>query len=437
MHRLLTKSLIDWKNSPSRKPLIIKGVRQCGKTYLLKEFGKENYADVAYFNFENNTALQARFEKDMDVQRILTELGLLHGKVINPKETLVIFDEIQFCNKALTSLKYFYENLPNYHIACAGSLLGIALSKASSFPVGKVDFLTLYPMNFAEFLLANQEQMSYNYLLELKPKDQISELIVGKLEDLLRNYYITGGMPEVVMDWINNKDVSKVQSIQQKILESYELDFARYAPSTEYPKMSLIWRSIPNQLAKESGKFIFSHAKKGLRAKDLEDALEWLINAGLVYKVAKIEKPFMPLSAYADQSYFKLYLSDVGLLGRMSNLPASAWLENDQLFKEFKGAITENFVLCELIHLQNMIPYYWKSENTAEVDFVAQFDENIIPIEVKSNQGNKTRSLTLYRKKYSPKISVKTSLDNISGVGVRCIPLYMLWNLNNLLTADL
>lgn len=433
MQRLLTKSLIAWKNDPNKKPLIIKGVRQCGKTYLLKEFGKENYADIAYFNFENNTALQAMFDKDMDVQRIITELGLLRGKVINPKETLIIFDEIQFCNKALTSLKYFYENLPNYHIACAGSLLGIALSKPSSFPVGKVDFLTLYPLNFAEFLLANQEQMVYDYLSHLKPVDQISEVIVSKLEDLFRNYLITGGMPEVVMDWINNKDASRVASIQQKILESYELDFARYASPAEYPKMSLIWRSIPNQLAKESGKFVFSHAKKGLRAKDLEDALEWLINAGLVYKVAKIEKPFIPLSAYADQSHFKLYLMDVGLLGKMSNLPASAWLENSQLFKEFKGAVTENFVLSELVNLQNNVPYYWKSANTAEVDFVTQFGQDIVPIEVKSGRGVKTRSLALYRKKYSPKISVKTSLENLSGETVKNIPLYLLWNLPNLL----
>lgn len=433
MQRLLTKSLLEWKNSSNRKPLIIKGVRQCGKTYLLKEFGKENYEDVAYFNFENNPSLQARFEKDMDTQRIITELGILRGKVISPEKTLIIFDEIQFCGNALTSLKYFYENTPQYHIACAGSLLGIALSKPTSFPVGKVDFLTLYPLNFAEFLLANGEQMIYDYLLNLKPKEQISELIVGKLEGLLRDYFITGGMPEVVADWIVNHDATKVAEIQQKTLESYELDFARYSPPAEYPKMSLIWKSIPNQLAKENGRFIFSHAKKGLRAKDLEDALEWLINAGLVYKVAKIEKPFMPLSAYADQSHFKLYLMDVGLLSKMSNLPPAAWLENNPLFKEFKGAVTENFVLLELVALQNTVPFYWKSLNTAEVDFVMQIGSEIIPIEVKSGRGARTQSLAVYRKKYSPRISVKTSLENLGGQEVLSVPLYLLWNLTNLI----
>lgn len=434
MQRLATKNLVAWKNDQTRKPLIVRGVRQCGKTYLLKEFGQNYYKDTAYFNFENNKALQARFDQDLDVNRLITELGLVNGKPLEPESTLIIFDEIQFCPNSLTSLKYFAENLPKYHIVCAGSLLGVALSKASSFPVGKVDFLTLYPMNFAEFLLANNQEMLYDYLLKLDQPEKVSELVVEKVKNLLHIFYFTGGMPEVVAGWVNNQDGQHVVKVQQQILQSYELDFAKYASVNDYPKMSLIWRSIPNQLAKESGKFIFSHAKKGLRAKDLEDALEWLINAGLVYKVAKIEKPGIPLSAYADQTYFKLYLSDVGLLGNMAGVPASAWLDTtNTAFKEFKGAVTENYVLTELVNLQNTAPYYWKSQNTAEVDFVTQFGEQIVPIEVKSAKMNRTKSLALYRKKYSPKFSVKTSLGDLGGGAVKNVPLYLVWNIQKLL----
>lgn len=429
MQRLLTKSLIAWKNNPLRKPLILKGVRQCGKTYLLLEFGKANYQDVAYFNFENNTPLQQLFEKDLDIKRLITELGVLQNKPILPTTTLIIFDEIQFCGKALTSLKYFCELAPEYHIVCAGSLLGLALSGPSSFPVGKVEFLTMYPMNFAEFILASGEQMLYDHMQALSYTATLSNSFASKLEGLLRIYLITGGMPEVVASWIKTGDITKVEEIQQRIIDGYELDFAKHAKVSEFPKLTLIWRSIPNQLARESGKFIFSHAKKGLRAKDLEDALEWLINAGLVYKVAKIEKPGIPLSAYADQSYFKLYLSDVGLLGRMSKLPASAWLQESPTFKEFKGAVTENFVLTELVHLQNTTPYYWKSGNTAEVDFIIQLGDKIIPIEVKSERNTQAKSLTLYQNKYNPEVAIKTSTHPASGNGVKNIPLYNLWNL--------
>ena len=429
MQRLLLDDLIAWKNKQDRKPLVIKGVRQCGKTWLLNEFGKKHYADIAYFNFEGNESLRQRFESDLDVVRIITELGVLRGKVIQPKETLVVFDEIQFCNEALTSLKYFYENTPDYHIVCAGSLLGIALSKPLSFPVGKVDFLTLRPMCFYEFLLANGEEMLCDYLQKLSPKDKISDLFADKLESYLRTYYITGGMPEVVDKWIKTRDISTVEETQQRILDSYELDFAKHAPLTDYPKLSLIWRSIPEQLARENSKFIFSHVKQGLRAKDLEDALEWLISAGHAHKVIKIEKPFMPLSAYSDQTYFKLYMADIGLLRKMSRLPAQALLERSETFKEFKGAITENYVLSELVSLQGEIPFYWKSNNTAEVDFVAQIGMDIVPIEVKSEHNDRAKSLAEYRKKYAPRVSVKASMNNVSGDAVRNVPLYMLWKL--------
>lgn len=291
MKRNLTRELIAWKENSEKKPLIVKGVRQCGKTYLLKKFGEDHYGDIAYFNFEGNNALQARFEDDLDVKRIITELGILRKKVIEPHKTLIVFDEIQFCNPALTSLKYFSENAPEYHIVCAGSLLGIALSKPLSFPVGKVEFLTLRPMSFHEFLLANEEDMLCEYLSSLSPTERLSDLMTQKLENYLETYYITGGMPEAVATWIQTKDIERLEAVQQKIIDSYELDFAKHAPSKDFPKLTAIWHSIPGQLVKENSKFIFSQVKKGLRAKDLEDALDWLISAGMVIKVMKIEKP--------------------------------------------------------------------------------------------------------------------------------------------------
>jgi len=424
MERILTNKLLSWKNDRARKPLILKGVRQCGKTFLLKEFGKNHYEDYAYFNFEGNDELQRAFEGDLNPERIINELSVIRMKRILHGKTLIIFDEIQFCNRALTSLKYFCEDAPEYHVASAGSLLGIALSKPLSFPVGKVDFLTLYPMNFYEFLLANGEDLLCEQLEKLPVAGPVPAAFTKRLEEHLTNYYICGGMPEAVGSWIIDKDIEKLEAILQKILDSYELDFAKHAPATEFPKLSSIWHSIPTQLARENSKFLFSHAKQGLRAKDLEDALEWLLSARMVYKVAKVEKPFMPMSAYADFSYFKLYMSDVGLLRRMSRLPAAAFLEGSDTFKEFKGAVTENFVLCELVNKNGDVPFYWKSGNTAEVDFIVQSGMDIVPIEVKSAGSVRARSLTEYSKKYAPNRVVIASLKNIGG---NHIPLYMLW----------
>ncbi|MFW5647813.1 MAG: ATP-binding protein [Candidatus Alkaliphilus sp. MAG34] len=432
MRRLLMEKLINWKYSTDRKPLILKGIRQCGKTHLLKKFGENNYNDIAYFNFEGNNVLQQRFESDLNVNRIITELGILRNKPIIPGKTLIIFDEIQFCNSALTSLKYFMEELPEHHIASAGSLLGIALTKPLSFPVGKVDILTLRPMNFFEFLLAHNEDMLCNYLLELPVGEKISDLFTDKLENYLRVFYITGGMPEVVKKWVDTNSIETVEEVQQRILDAYELDFAKHAPVKDYPKLSLIWNSIPGQLAKENSKFIFSKVKQGYRARDLENALEWLISAGLVYKVSKIEKPFMPLSAYANNSFFKLYMSDTGLLRKMSGLPAGTILEKSGIYKEFKGAITENYVLCELVNNRNEVPFYWKSKNIAEVDFVMQFGMYIIPIEVKSEKNLRSKSLAEYIKRYKPDISIKVSMSNINDNGVKLIPLYMLWKIDRM-----
>ncbi len=430
MKRLLYKDLLNWKKSNDRKPLILKGVRQCGKTWLLKEFGKNNYEDIAYFNFEGNTSLQEIFSQDLDVTRIIEELGIINNKKINPITTLIIFDEIQFCNKALTSLKYFYENAPEYHIVCAGSLLGITLSKPLSFPVGKVDFLELKPMNFYEFLLANNENLLIEYLE--KNVEKITATFKNKLINYLKYYYIVGGMPEVVDKWVTTKDIEQVEKIQDIILNSYELDFAKHAPLSDTPKLSLIWDYIPKELSKENSKFVYGHAKHGARAKDLEDALQWLISAGLCYKVNKIEKPNVPMSSYADIQSFKIYMCDVGLLRRKAKVDASIILANDiNVYKEFKGAMAENFALLELLSLKNgNIPYYWTSGNTAEVDFVWQFKDKIIPIEVKAGENIGSRSLILYRQKYKPELALKFSLKNLDiQDGFMNVPLYLIWNL--------
>ena len=433
MKRLIYNELLKWKESKDRKPLILKGVRQCGKTWLLKEFGKNNYEDIAYFNFEGNEALKARFEQDLDVKRIIEELSILNKKRIEPEKTLIIFDEIQFCDKALTSLKYFYENLPEYHIVCAGSLLEIYLAKPLSFPVGKVDFLELKPMNFYEFLLANDEEMLINYLKNNISK--VPEMFENKLINYLKYYYIVGGMPEVVQKWIQTKDIEEVEKIQDIILNSYELDFAKHAPLSDVPKLSLIWAYIPRELSRENSKFVYGHVKEGARAKELEDAMQWLISANLCYKVSRTEKPNIPLATYVDLKNFKLYMCDVGLLRRKAKVEASIILDDSkEEYKEFKGAMAENFVLLELNSMKYDNLYYWTSGNTAEVDFVWQFKDNIIPIEVKSGTVLTSRSLTLYRQKYKPDMALKVSMKNYEEHGnLINVPLYLLWNIKEIL----
>lgn len=427
MERTLIHELLVWKEKENRKPLILKGVRQCGKTYLLKDFGNRYYDTVAYFNFEETDSLISVFEKDYDTKRIILELELFLGKSIKPGTTLIVLDEIQECGRALTAMKYFCENAPEYHIVCAGSLLGIALHKQLSFPVGKVDFLTLYPMSFSEFLRACGSETLADYVENFKKGDAVPEPIGDKLTTFLRQYYITGGMPEVVSTWQKTNNIEEVERVQQNIINSYELDFAKHAPIKDFPKLTAIWRSIPEQLAKENTKFIFSHVKKGWRAKDLEDALEWLIAAGLVYKVCKIEKPFIPLSSYADDTSFKLYMADIGILRKLSKLPYEVILDATPNYKEFKGSLTENYVLCELVKSVDDTLYYWSSGNTAEVDFILQSSSEIVPVEVKSERNVKARSLAEYRKKYTPKYSVKTSMKNeTNGEEVLNIPLYLI-----------
>ena len=427
MERTLIHELLVWKEKENRKPLILKGVRQCGKTYLLKDFGNRYYDNVAYFNFEETDSLISVFEKDYDTKRIILELELFLGKAIKPGSTLIILDEIQECGRALTAMKYFCENAPGHHIVCAGSLLGIALQQQLSFPVGKVDFLTLYPMSFSEFLRACGSETLADYVDNFKKGDTVPEPIGDKLTTFLRQYYITGGMPEVVSTWQKTNNIEEVERVQQNIINSYELDFAKHAPTKDFPKLTAIWRSIPEQLAKENTKFIFSHVKKGWRSKDLEDALEWLIAAGLVYKVCKIEKPFIPLSSYADDTSFKLYMADIGILRKLPKLPYEVILDATPYYKEFKGSLTENYVLCELVKSVTETLYYWSSGNTAEVDFILQSASEIVPVEVKSERNVKARSLAEYRKKYTPKYSVKTSMKNeTNGEEVLNIPLYLI-----------
>jgi predicted AAA+ superfamily ATPase len=438
MDRIIFKDLAAWKEGAGRKPLILRGMRQCGKTWVLRELGRRLYGDTAYFNFEGNEALMERFEGDLDPRRIIAELGILRKKPIDPAATLVIFDEIQFCNRALTSLKYFCEDAPEYHVACAGSLLGLALSKPLSFPVGKVELLSLRPLNFYEFLLANGEESLCGYLENLGAGEKISALFTTKLEQYLRSFFISGGMPEAAAHWIEHRDIRGLEAIQQRILDSYELDFAKHAPGRDFPKLQAIWRAIPGQLAKENSKFIFSQAKAGSRSRDLEDALEWLIGAALVYKVAKIEKPSLPLAAYADQSFFKIYLADIGLLRKMSGLPAETLLGQDTggPFKEFKGALTENYALCELVQAGGEVPFFWRSGNSAEVDFVIRHGGEIVPVEVKSGRNGRSKSLAEYLKRYAPRRAVKAGLNNFGRdqYGERqTVPLYMLWNIGNLL----
>jgi predicted AAA+ superfamily ATPase len=421
MQRMMMDKLSEWKNNPHKKPLLVRGVRQCGKTYLLKDFGRLHYDDVAYFNFEDTPALKEKFEQDLHIDRIVKELGISRNKTIEPEKTLIILDEIQQCGKALTSLKYFSENAPNYHIVSAGSLLGVTLTEKTSFPVGKVEFLTLRPLSFYEFLLADGKQLLAENLAQ---DNSLLEVFASELRGKLLDYYIVGGMQEAVKTWVESKyHLEKTAEVQQRILDSYEVDFAKHAPTKDFPKLSAIWRAIPNQLAKENSKFIFSQVKDSWRAKDLEDALEWLIRAGLAYKVEKIEKPFFPLSAYADHTHFKLYMCDVGLLRKMSGLPPAVIYDKNKAYQEFKGALAENYVLCELMNSYAETPFYWKSANRAQVDFIVQEDAHIIPIEVKAERASHAHSISEYRKIYQPHKSVITSMEIKDGT----VPLFMMW----------
>ncbi|MBS9776438.1 MAG: ATP-binding protein, partial [Fusobacterium sp.] len=349
MKRFILNKLVEWKESKYRKPLILRGVRQVGKTWILKEFGKNYYENTAYFNFDENIEYREFFKTTKDINRILQNLMLISGEKILPQKTLIIFDEVQDCPDVINSMKYFYENAPEYHIACAGSLLGISLAKPSSFPVGKVEFLDIYPMTFSEFLIANGDENLKNYLDSIDSIENIPEAFYNPLYEKLKMYYISGGMPESVLMWTEYRDSEAMIKSLSNIISAYEKDFSKHPDLKEFPKISMIWKSIPSQLSKENKKFIYKVVKEGARAREYEDALQWLASANLVSKIYKSTAPRIPVSAYDDLGVFKIYLVDVGLLARLSLLSPSAFGEGNRLFTEFKGALTENYILQSLI----------------------------------------------------------------------------------------
>ena len=411
MERIAMKELISWKNRSGRKPMIIRGARQVGKTWLMKEFGKNEYSKTVYVNFENSKLLKSLFVDNFDINRIITALQIETGIQVNPENTLIIFDEIQEAEGAITSLKYFCENAPQYHILAAGSLLGVAMHKHTSFPVGKVEFLDLYPLNYSEFLVALDQQPLLNLL---KSKDwTLIKSFKEKYIQILRHYYYIGGMPEAVLSYRTDNDFKEVRMIQKRILMAYEHDFSKHAPSDIVPRIRMLWNAIPAQLAKENKKFIYGAVKAGSRAKDYELALSWLIDCGLVHKVCRVSKPGIPLKAYEDYSIFKLFIADVGLMGAMGDIDVRTLLEGNMIFEEFKGALTEQYVLQQLITISDLVIYYWSAErSTAEIDFLIQFSGEVIPIEVKAEENLQAKSLKTFCQKYSPRTAIRTSMSD-------------------------
>ena len=424
MERLILQRLLKWKHSPYRKPLILKGVRQVGKTWILKEFGRRYYENVAYFNFDEQEEYQQFFETTKNVDRILQNLMLASGQTIHPEKTLIIFDEVQDCPKVINAMKYFCENAPQYHVACAGSLLGIALAKPSSFPVGKVNFMQIDPMTFTEFLLANGDKNLAQYLEQIDTLAPLPDAFFNPLYEKLKMYYVTGGMPEPVLMWTEARDIEAMQEALSNIV-----DFAKHPDTREFPKISMIWKSIPSQLARENKKFLYKVVKEGARAREYEDALQWLVDARLVHKVYRSTAPGLPVSAYDDLSAFKIYLVDVGLLRRLAQLSPTAFGEGNRLFTEFKGALTENHVLQSLLPQFEVMPRYWSQSNPPhEVDFLIQRENDIFPVEVKSETNITSKSMKKFKELFPDqvKLRVRFSLENLKlNDDVLNIPLFL------------
>ena len=437
MRRYIKEQLIEWKNRKDRKPLILKGARQVGKTYILKEFGEEQYENIAYFNFDHDETLKGLFLSTKDPKRILEQLVFAIGKVIKPEKTLIIFDEIQECPDALNSLKYFQEEANEYHIVCAGSLLGIKLSH-TSFPVGKVDYLEMYPMTFTEFLLAdNQDNLVY-YMESITKIEKIPDIIFEQLNEKMKAYFIIGGMPEVVKVWVETKDIEEVTRIQKQILNGYENDFGKHTnTSNMQSKIFIIWESIVSQLARENKKFLYQVAKDGARAREYEDAVNWLNNSNIVNKIFNVTKPDFPLNAYTDLSSFKLYMSDVGLLRRKANLDSRIVIEGNRLFEEFKGALTENFILNMLLFKFDNRPNYYVFDRH-EIDFIIQYKNEIIPIEVKAGESVNNTSLTKFNEANKNKISIRFSTKNLDKSGkILNVPIFMAEYVDKLISIEL
>lgn len=409
MYRTAIEQLYKWKAKRNKKPLIIRGARQVGKTWLMKEFGRTAFDKTVYISFDNNRRMKELFSSDLDVERIVTGLELYSGQKIDPTNTLLIFDEIQEVPKALTALKYFNEDAPRYQIVGAGSLLGVALHQGTSFPVGKVEFLDLYPLSFTEFLTA----MGNGQYVALLQKGDFGMAATFKQTyiDMLKYYYYVGGMPEVVHNFSENRDFTEAREIQQRILDAYEQDFSKHAPNEVVPRIRMLWNSIPAQLAKENKKFIYGLIREGARAKEYEQAMLWLADCGLVHKVHRVNTPSLPLKAYEDLKAFKLFLVDVGLLSCMVRLNQSTLLDGNELFKEFKGALTEQYVLQQLKTFKELGIHYWTNDRGgAEIDFVVDDGNSVIPIEVKAETNLKAKSLKTYQEKFQPKLSIRTSM---------------------------
>ncbi len=409
MERLLMQDLLQWKNKYRRKPLIIHGARQVGKTWLMREFGRRYYDNTVYINFETNERMRLLFEGNLDVKRIIAALQIESGRQIHPEQCLLIFDEIQEVPRALTSLKYFCEYAPEYSIIAAGSLLGMSLHQGTSFPVGKVDFLNLYPMNYKEYLMAiGEEELSRL----LDGNDLVlQEAFHSKFEEYLRQYYYIGGMPEAVLTYIETSDYSQVRQVQKNLLLYYENDFSKHAPPEQIPRIQMVWNSIPAQLAKENRKFIYGVIREGARAKEFEIAIQWLTDYGLICKSTRITKPGIPLLAYAEWSAFKIFMLDVGLLGAKSDLSARTLLEGNRIFTEFKGALTEQFTAQELKSAGIELYYYSAANSKGEIDFVIQQEDVIYPLEVKAEENLKAKSLRAFCEKYEPMKGIRTSMS--------------------------
>ncbi len=435
MKRLVYEKFISWKSKKNRKPLLVTGVRQCGKTYLIKEFGDNEFEDMAYFNFDGNEGLKSVFDYDFNTERIIDELGsVIYGKRIVPGQTLVVFDEIQDCPRAIQALKYFCENMPKLHLIAAGSLLGVALRREGiSFPVGKVDRIEMYPMSFEEFVNADGGEKYVDGVRKLSLEREIPQLYTVPLEKYLKNYYIVGGMPEAVQTWVDTHDYKETEEVQDQILRDYADDFGKHTTPETATKVRLIWDAIPSQIARDNNKFIFSHVKQGARAKDLEDALEWIVNSGIAGKLCMVPTPELPLSGMADNTYFKVYMADVGLLRRKSNVNYRTILEGDSSYIHFKGALTENYVFTQL-KCMGIDSYFWRTKADAEIDFITDYEGSILPIEVKSADNTKAKSLHLFCGRYHPRMAIKTSLknvgDNMDGdTHVWSLPLYVIFRI--------
>lgn len=433
MNRELFKQLLSWKTDKKRKPLILMGARQVGKTTLLKQLGASEYQHYIYLNFEEMPSLASLFDTNLVPETILRTLSIELNTTIKPGNTLIIFDEIQECPNALNSLKYFCESANEFHICTAGSLLGVKLVHTKGFPVGKVNFLELYPLSFLEFLEAMGETKLKQYLEKINVVEPLPQILHEKALQYFKEYLFTGGMPEAVEVYVKSRDLREIRSIQKEILKAYALDFAKHAPKREVVNIDLVWNAIPGQLAKENKKFIYSVIRKGSRAKNFEVAVQWLLEAGLIHKVYNITTPKLPLDAYAKFDFFKIYLVDVGLLGAMTDLSPKTIIHGNQLFQEFRGSFVENYV-AQTLRANHYGLYYWTSEGKAELDFVLQHEEHLFPLEIKSGASDKKKSLRFYANKYQPKLLVRSSPLNLKKDGdiLNC-PLYLVGALKQLL----